>query len=136
MNINSQILDLINKRLIKGERKYGHENVINDGRDFIREALEESLDCAVYLTAKLVEIQNKKEKQMGRAINQEKISADHGRRLKLLEVEIKVISDALEELLQKGTSVHHVDLTEVEPDKVFRAPVTVKKKRKKAEATT
>ncbi len=136
MNINSQILDLINKRLIKGERKYGHENVINDGRDFIREALEESLDCAVYLTAKLVEIQNKKEKQMGRAINQEKISADHGRRLKLLEVEIKVISDALEELLQKGTSVHHVDLTEVKPDEEFRAPVTVKKKRRKAEATT
>ena len=136
MNINSQILDLINKRLIKGEKKYGHENVINDGRDFIREALEESLDCAVYLTAKLVEIQNKKEKQMGRAINQEKISADHGRRLKLLEVEIKVISDALEELLQKGTSVHHVDLTEVKPDEEFRAPVTVKKKRRKAEATT
>ena len=132
MNINSQILDLINKRLIKGERKYGHENVINDGRDFIREALEESLDCAVYLTARLVEIQNKKEKQMGRAINQEKISADHGRRLKLLEVEIKVISDALEELLQKGTSVHHVDLTEVKPDEEFRAPVTVKKKRRKA----
>ena len=136
MNINSQILDLINKRLIKGERKYGHENVINDGRDFIEEALEESLDCAVYLTARLVEIQNKKEKQMGRAINQEKISADHGRRLKLLEVEIKVISDALEELLQKGTSVHHVDLTEVKPDEEFRAPVTVKKKRRKAEATT
>ena len=136
MNINSQILDLINKRLIKGERKYGHENVINDGRDFTEEALEESLDCAVYLAARLVEIQNKKEKQMGRAINQEKISADHGRRLKLLEVEIKVISDALEELLQKGTSVHHVDLTEVKPDEEFRAPVTVKKKRRKAEATT
>ena len=143
MNINSQILDLINKRLIKGERKYGHENVINDGRDFIREALEESLDCAVYLTAKLVEIQNKKEKQMGRAINQEKISADHGRRLKLLEdtkesdnARLKFLEDAFAELRPKGTSVHHVDLTEVKPDEEFRAPVTVKKKRRKAEATT
>ena len=41
MNINSQILDLIGKRLIKGEQKYGHENVAYDGRDFIKEALEE-----------------------------------------------------------------------------------------------
>ena len=145
MNINSQILDLINKRLIKGERKYGHENVINDGRDFIREALEESLDCAVYLAARLVEIQNKKEKQMGRAINMENS-------LQKLEARVKLVEDALEELLQfnegltgvisdeKVTRVHHVDLiedvkptgVEVEPDEEFRAPVVVKKKRKKA----
>ena len=151
MNINSQILDLINKRLIKGERKYGHENVINDGRDFIREALEESLDCAVYLAARLVEIQNKKEKQMGRAINMENS-------LQKLEARVKLVEDALEELLQfnegltgvisdeKVTRVHHVDLiedvkpaislssdgVEVAPDEEFRAPVVVKKKRKKA----
>ena len=135
MSINLQILDLINKRLIKGEQKYGHENVINDGRDFIREALEESLDCAVYLTARLVEIQNKKEKQMGRAIDTEKS-------LQRLDDRLKLVEDALEELLQydlpneKETRVHHVDLTEIEPDKVFKAPVTVKKKRRKAEATT
>ena len=135
MSINLQILDLINKRLIKGEQKYRHENVLNDGRDFIREALEESLDCAVYLTAQLVENQNNKEKQMGRAINMENNMQRLEARVKLVEKETKVISDALEELLQKGTSVHHVDLTEVKPDEEFRAPVTVKKKRRKAEAT-
>ena len=130
MNINSQILDLIGKRLIKGEKKYGHENVINDGRDFTNEALEEALDCAVYLAARLVEIQNKKEKKMGRAI-------DMAKNLQGLEARMKLVEDALEELLQydlpdeKETRVHRVDLTEVEPDEEFRAPVVVKKKRKK-----
>jgi len=59
--MNIKILDLIEERLIIGERKYGNENVINDGRDFIQEALEEALDCAVYLAAKLIEIKNRKE---------------------------------------------------------------------------
>ena len=58
--MNIEILDLIEERLIIGERKYGSENVINDGRDFIQEALEEALDCAVYLAAKLIEIKNKR----------------------------------------------------------------------------
>ena len=58
--MNIEILNLIEERLIIGERKYGNENVINDGRDFIQEALEEALDCAVYLAAKLIEIKNKK----------------------------------------------------------------------------
>ena len=133
--MNNDILDLVGKRLIKGERKYGHENVACDGRDFTEEALEEVLDCAVYLAARIVEIKNKKERHMGRAIDQNKTLGDHERRLKLLE-------DALEEMIQ--TRVHHVDLVEdvkplgveVTPDEEFRAPVTVKRKRKKAEATT
>ena len=58
--MNIKILDLIEERLLIGERKYGNENVINDGRDFVQEALEEALDCAVYLAAKLIEIKNKK----------------------------------------------------------------------------
>ena len=58
--MNIKILDLIEERLLIGERKYGNENVINDGRDFIQEALEEALDCSVYLAAKLIEIKNKK----------------------------------------------------------------------------
>ena len=59
--MNIKILDLIEERLIVGERKYGNENVIDDGRDFIQEALEEALDCAVYLAAKLIEIKKRKE---------------------------------------------------------------------------
>ena len=133
--MNNDILDLIGKRLIKGERKYGHENVACDGRDFTEEALEEALDCAVYLAARLVEIKNKKEKQMGRAIDMEN-------NLQRLEARLKLVEDALEEMIQ--TRVHHVDLVEdvkplgveVTPDEEFRAPVTVKRKRKKAEATT
>ena len=58
--MNIKILDLIEERLLIGERKYGNENVINDGRDFIQEALEEALDCAVYLAARLIEIKNKR----------------------------------------------------------------------------
>ena len=133
--MNNDILDLVGKRLIKGERKYGHENVITDGRDFTEESLEEALDCAVYLAARIVEIQNKKEKQMGRAI-------DMAKNLQKLEDRLKLVEDALEEMIQ--TRVHHVDLVEdvkplgveVAPDEEFRAPVTVKRKRKKAEATT
>ena len=59
MNMNLRILDLIGKRLTKGEKRYGKENISSDGRDFIQEALEEALDCSVYLAALLVEIQEK-----------------------------------------------------------------------------
>ena len=58
--MNIKILDLIEERLVIGERKYGNENVIDDGRDFIQEALEEALDCAVYLAARLIEIKKRK----------------------------------------------------------------------------
>ena len=62
--MNIKILDLIEERLLIGERKYGNENVINDGRDFIQEALEEALDCSVYLAAKLIEIENKRKEDI------------------------------------------------------------------------
>ena len=62
--MNIEILDLIEERLIIGERKYGSENVINDGRDFVQEALEEALDCAVYLAAKLIELKNKRKEDI------------------------------------------------------------------------
>jgi hypothetical protein len=62
--MNIEILDLIEERLLIGERKYGNENVINDGRDFLQEALEEALDCAVYLAAKLIEIKNKRKEDV------------------------------------------------------------------------
>jgi len=61
--MNIKILDLIEERLLVGERKYGNENVIDDGRDFIQEALEEALDCAVYLAAKLIEIKRKRKEE-------------------------------------------------------------------------
>ena len=60
--MNSKILKLIEERLLIGEEKYGNENVVSDGRDFVQEALEESLDLAVYLSAKLIEIKEKEKK--------------------------------------------------------------------------
>ena len=63
--MNKKILKLIEKRLLIGERKYGHQNIINDGRNFLKESLEEALDCAVYLAALLIELdsENRKEKE-------------------------------------------------------------------------
>ena len=57
--MNKKILKLIEQRLLIGEKKYGNENVTNDGRDFVKESLEEALDCAVYLAARLLELDEK-----------------------------------------------------------------------------
>jgi len=54
--MNDQIIELIRERLEIGAKKYGHENVVSDDRDFIKEALEEVLDCMVYASCKLIEI--------------------------------------------------------------------------------
>jgi len=55
--MNNQIVKLIRKRLVKGEERYGKQNIASDGRDFVQEALEEALDCSVYLAGHLIEIQ-------------------------------------------------------------------------------
>ena len=57
--MNNQIVKLIRKRLVKGEERYGNQNIASDGRDFVQEALEEALDCSVYLAGQLIEIQEK-----------------------------------------------------------------------------
>ena len=57
--MNKKILKLIEQRLLIGERKYGHQNIANDGRNFLKESLEEALDCCVYLAARLLEIDEK-----------------------------------------------------------------------------
>ena len=57
--MNNQIVKLIRKRLVKGEERYGKQNITSDGRDFVQEALEEALDCSVYLAGQLIEIQEK-----------------------------------------------------------------------------
>jgi hypothetical protein len=63
-SVNDKILKLIKNRLEIGERKYGNQNIISNGRNFIQESLEEALDCSVYLAGKLIEISEKeKERQ-------------------------------------------------------------------------
>ena len=64
--MNKKILKLIEQRLLLGEKKYGNENVTNDGRDFLKESLEEALDCCVYLAARLLELDEEKEKNNSR----------------------------------------------------------------------
>ena len=59
MNMNLRILDLVGKRLAKGKKRYGKENISSDGRDFVQESLEEALDCAVYLAGHIIELQEK-----------------------------------------------------------------------------
>tara|TARA_Y100000034_G_scaffold250_1_gene360 strand:- start:37 stop:258 length:222 start_codon:yes stop_codon:yes gene_type:complete len=59
MNMNLKILDLIGKRLAKGKKRYGKENIASDGRNFVQESLEEALDCAVYLAGHIIELQEK-----------------------------------------------------------------------------
>ena len=135
--MNNKILDLIGKRLIKGEKKYGHENVADDGRDFKKEALEEALDCAVYISAELIKLQqqNKGVKMRAKKNMENKID-DLARRMKLVE-------DALEEVshsLIHTTTTHHM-AEEVDLTKDIKTEITDKPKkrtRKKAEtvATT
>ena len=57
--MNNQIVKLIRKRLVKGEKRYGKQNIASDGRDFVQESLEEALDCAVYLAGHIIELQEK-----------------------------------------------------------------------------
>ena len=57
--MNKKILDLIEQRLKVGERRYGKQNIASDGRDFVKESLEEALDCSVYLAGRILEIMEK-----------------------------------------------------------------------------
>ena len=56
---NKRIIKMIQKRLEIGKREYGSQIMVNDGRDWLDEALEEALDLAVYLSAKIIHIKEK-----------------------------------------------------------------------------
>ena len=90
--MNKKILKLIEQRLLIGEQKYGNENVTNDGRDFLKESLEEALDCCVYLAARLIELDEKEQDSNGSVIIYIKIrrqnngkSNRHGKRYRCFE---------------------------------------------------
>jgi len=52
-----EIVSLIKDRLyMAGADKYKPEMDVHDGRNWMQESLEEALDLAVYLAAKLIEI--------------------------------------------------------------------------------
>jgi hypothetical protein len=56
MECNDEIKALISERMEKGRKAYGHGLLQNSGYDWVQEALEESLDLAIYVSARLVEI--------------------------------------------------------------------------------
>jgi len=62
MDCNSEIISLVKSRMEKGRKEYGHGILQNSGYDWIKEALEEALDMSIYLSAKLIEIQNEEAK--------------------------------------------------------------------------
>jgi len=57
--MNKELIKLIKKRLDMGAKKYGEELDVNDGRDWIKESLEEQLDSIVYTAAKLLQLKKK-----------------------------------------------------------------------------
>ena len=122
--MKSKIVKYIEERLDIGYKEYGKtaDELIDSGRDFTQDALEEILDLAVYISAKLIEIKQK-EKIMGAKIELEN-------KVDRIEARLKLVEDALEELVQ--TRVKHIDLAE---DEEFTLPVGKRKKpttRKKA----
>jgi len=56
MDCNSEIMRLIESRMEKGRKEYGHGLVQGSGYDWLKEALEEALDLSIYLSAKLIEL--------------------------------------------------------------------------------
>jgi len=57
--INEKVMKKIKSRLDEGAKKYGEEILINDDREFVNEALEELLDACVYLSCKIIQLENK-----------------------------------------------------------------------------
>jgi hypothetical protein len=54
--LNPAILRLIEERMAKGRKQYGHGLLEDSGLDWVQEALEEALDLSIYVAARLVEI--------------------------------------------------------------------------------
>ena len=56
LDCNDEIKALIAERMEKGKKAYGHGLMQNSGYDWVQEALEEALDLAIYVSARLIEI--------------------------------------------------------------------------------
>ena len=54
--MNKEIIKLIEERLDIGAKRYGSEDIKENGRNFIQEALEEVLDCMIYSAYKLIQL--------------------------------------------------------------------------------
>ncbi len=61
MNLKRDIIKMVKSRLDLGAKKYKKQNLVSDGRDFIKEALEEALDLKIYISMRLIELKNRRE---------------------------------------------------------------------------
>lgn len=52
-----RVVDLVAERLRMGQEQYGELVIDTDRRDWVRESLEESIDCAIYLAIKLHQLE-------------------------------------------------------------------------------
>jgi hypothetical protein len=64
LDCNEEIKTLIAERMEKGKKAYGHGLLQNSGYDWVQEALEEVLDLSIYLSAKLIEIKARTNKDV------------------------------------------------------------------------
>jgi phage terminase large subunit GpA-like protein len=58
--MNNEIIALLKDRLEIGKKEYRQEVDPFDGRDWIQEAIEEALDCCIYLATALLKLQKNK----------------------------------------------------------------------------
>tara|TARA_B100000579_G_C22777318_1_gene827318 strand:- start:305 stop:616 length:312 start_codon:yes stop_codon:yes gene_type:complete len=57
---SKRISDLVNERLNQGFKKFGDELPVDDGREWLQEALEELLDAIIYVSNKLLLLKDTK----------------------------------------------------------------------------
>jgi len=58
---NVAVLKAVEERLDVGQKRYGQDIPINDGRDWLQESIEEVLDTIVYLTNYLLTLKEKRD---------------------------------------------------------------------------
>tara|TARA_E500000305_G_C4023565_1_gene240391 strand:- start:1229 stop:1705 length:477 start_codon:yes stop_codon:yes gene_type:complete len=63
---NDKVLELLKSRLEIGQTRYNQDIPLNgeQGRDNLKESLDEVLDLSIYITASIIELNNKKSKPL------------------------------------------------------------------------
>lgn len=62
LSTNARVLALLKDRIEMGQKKYGQDIPVNgeNGRNNLKEAIEEATDMSIYLSATLIELEDKK----------------------------------------------------------------------------
>lgn len=103
--MNKQIVKLIKKRLEKGKKEYNQELNVHDGRDWLKEALEEQLDAIVYTAAKLIQIKdlNSKNDYKKEGLKHKmQLAGDKAREIEDYSCDIRDLSTALVDLIDNS----------------------------------